>query len=68
MVKVDRIGAIFMANDIIITSCTKHVDVRHKYVNKYVEDGFIKIVFVKPAENDSSILTQNLSADLYEKF
>ena len=36
-------------------------------MNKYVEDGVVKIVFVKSAENDSNIFTKNLSADLHEK-
>ena len=38
-----------------------------KYVNEYAEDGILKIIFVKSADNDSDILTKNLSADLHEK-
>ena len=32
----------------------------------YIEDGVVKIVFVKCADNDSNVLTKNLSADLHE--
>ena len=46
---------------------TKHMDVRYKYVNEYVEDRAVKIIFVKSADNDSNILTKNLSAELHEK-
>ena len=46
MVKVDNVGAIFMASNITITCHTKHVDIRYKYVNEYVEDRVVKIVFV----------------------
>ena len=46
---------------------TKHVDIRYKYVNEYLEDGTVKIIFVKSAENDSDILTKNLSAELHNK-
>ena len=53
MVRVDNMGAIFMASNITTTSHTKHVDIRYKYVNKYVEDEVVKIVFVKSAENDN---------------
>ena len=67
MVRVDNIGAIFMANNIMTTSHTKHVDIQYKYVNEFVEDGIIKIIFVKSAENDSNILTKNLSTELHEK-
>ena len=67
MVKVDNICAIFMASSITTTCHTKHVDIQYKYVNEYVEDGAVKIVFVKSADNDSNILTKNLSAELHEK-
>ena len=67
MVRVDNIGAIFMANNIMTTSHTKHMDTRYKYVNEYVEDGIVKIIFVKSADNESDILTKNLSAELHEK-
>ena len=34
-------------------------------MNEYVKDGVVKIVFVKSADNDSDILTKNLSAELH---
>ena len=37
-------------------------------MNEYAEDGVVKIIFVKFADNDSEILTKNLSAELYEKY
>ena len=43
-------------------SCTKHVDIWYKYVNEYVEDGIVEIIFIKSADNDSDILTKYLSA------
>ena len=53
----------------ITTMChTKHVDIRYKYVNEYVEDRVVKIGFVQSAENDSNILTKNLSAKLHDKY
>ena len=67
MVRVDNVGAIFMASNIKTTSRTKHVDVWYKYVNEYVEDGIVKIIFVKSTYNDSDILTKNLSAELHKK-
>ena len=67
MVRVDNTGAIFMASNITTTCHTKHVDIRYKYVNEYVEDGVVMIAFVKSADNDSDILTKNLSAELHKK-
>ena len=57
-VRVDNAGTIFMASNITITCCAKHLDIQYKYVNEYVEDGVVKIVLVKSAENDSNILTK----------
>ena len=36
-------------------------------MNKYVEEGVVKIFFLKSAENDSYILIKNLSDELHEK-
>ena len=46
---------------------TKHVDIRMKYVNEYVEDGIIKIIFVQSGDNDSDIMTKNVNGDLLDK-
>ena len=66
MVRVDNIGAIFLASNNTTKSCAKHVDIRYKYMNEYVEDGVVKIIFVKFAENDSKFLTKKLSAEMHE--
>ena len=67
MVRVDKVGAIFMTSSITTTSHTKQMDFRYKYVNEYVEDGVVEIMFVKSADNGSNILTKNLSAKLCKK-
>ena len=51
MVRVDNVGTIFMTSNIITTSCTKHMDIRYKYFNEYVEDGEVEIAFVKSTDN-----------------
>ena len=58
MVRVDNVGAMFIASNITTACCTKYVDIRYKYVNKYVEDGVVKIVVVKFSDNNSNILTK----------
>ena len=35
---VDNVGAIFMEGNITTTCHTKHMDIRYKYINEYVED------------------------------
>ena len=56
MLRVVNIGAIFMASNFTTASHTKHVDIRNKYMNEYVDDGLVKIIFVWSTENDSNIL------------
>ena len=43
------------------------MDIRYKYVNEYVENRMVTIIFVKPVDNDRNILTKNLSAELHKK-
>ena len=57
---VDSAGTIFIVGNITAKNNSKHEGIRCKYVNKYVEYGKVKIVFVKLVENDSDILTKNL--------
>lgn len=67
IVRVDNVGAIFMSENLTTTSRTKHIDIRLKYVHEYVEDGVIKIIFVKSEDNDSDLLTKNLGSELHHK-
>ena len=60
-------GAVFMAKNITTTGRTKHVDKRTKYVNEYVEDGTVKIIFVKMEDNLADCLTKNLGSSLHAK-
>ena len=67
IVRVDNVGARFMSKNITTTGPTKHVDVRFKYVNEYVEEVIVKIMFVRLSKNDSDICTKNLGTNLYGK-
>ena len=49
------------------TSHTKHIDIRYKYMNEYVEDWKAEIVILKSAENNSKVLSKNLSEDMHKK-
>ena len=67
IVRVDNIGAIFMAENVAVSQRTKHVDVRYRFVQEFVMDGFLKIIFVRTGDNDADIFTKNLGGDLHEK-
>ncbi len=65
---VDNIGAIFMAENVTATPKSKHIDTRAKFVTQFVQDGFLKIVFVKTKENVSDIFTKNVLSKIHETF
>ena len=67
IVRVDNIGAIFMSENTSTSGRTKHVDIRYRYVNEMVLDGFLKIQFVKTKENVADIFTKNVSSETYRK-
>ena len=64
IVRVDNIRAIYIAENKSTTPRTKHIDIRTKFVNDYIDDGFIKIIFVKSEENDADIFTKNTTAEI----
>jgi hypothetical protein len=66
IVRVDNVGAIFMAENVTTTGRTKHVDIRYHYVREFVEDGFVKIIFVRTAENYADQFTKNVTGDIYD--
>ena len=46
-VRVDNVGAIFMSKSVTTSNRTNHVDTIYRFVNDFVEDGFVEIIFVK---------------------
>ena len=60
IVRCDNVGAIFMAENSSSGVRTRHVDTRYHFVREHVEDGFIKIVFVKSEENNADVFTKNI--------
>ena len=63
----DNVGAIYLACNEKISRRTKYIDTRTHFVRRYVEEGMIKIVFVRSEENDADIFTKNTSESTYNK-
>jgi hypothetical protein len=63
---VDNIGAIFISENASATSRTRHVGARYHFVREFVEEGFLKIIFVKTSQNKSDMFAKNVSGDLYQ--
>ena len=66
VVKVDNIGAIYMSeNDGLKKS--RHIDIRYHFIREYVDQGIVKIVFVKSEDNKVDPFTKNLKKDDMDK-
>jgi hypothetical protein len=67
LVKTDNVGAMFMAQNASSGVRTRHVDTRYHFVRENLEDGIIKIEFVKSVTNKSDIFTKNVTQEIYKK-
>ena len=67
IVRTDNIGAIFMAENASSGVRTRHIDTRYHFIREHLEDGFIKIIFVRTNDNDADIFTKNVNKETYEK-
>jgi hypothetical protein len=67
VVKTDNIGVIFISENASTGFCIRHVDTRYHLARGFIKDHFIKIEFVRSAENDSDLFTMNVNQELYEK-
>ena len=67
VVGVDNVGAIYLANNHTTSQRTKHIDIRHHFVRQYIEDGIIKIEFVRGEDNDADIFTKNTTGHIFVK-
>lgn len=52
-----------MTENVTATNRTKDVDTRYHYVREFVSEGFLKIIFIKSAENKSDMFTKSDNAE-----
>jgi hypothetical protein len=67
VVRVDNIGAIWMAENASAGSRTKHVELKYHFIRQYVEEGFIRIIFVRTDENISDVFTKNVTGEIQDR-
>ena len=66
-VNVDNVGAIYLSKSATTSNRTRHIDTRYHFVREYIDDGVLKVVFVKSEDNHADIMTKNLSIRLFDK-
>ena len=67
VVRVDNIGAIFMAENVMTSVRTRHVDMHYHFVREMIVDGFIQIIFVRMEDNDADMFTKNVNRETYDR-
>jgi hypothetical protein len=65
---IDTVGAIFMSENQTSSQRTRHMDCRWWFVSGLLEQGLIKIDFVKTKDNVSDIGTKNVNKETYDSF
>ncbi len=66
-VNVNNIGAVYLSKNATTGNRTKHFDTRYHFVREYIQDGTMKVVFVRSEENDADIFTKKLSGEVSAK-
>ena len=67
VVHCDNVGAIFLSYNAKISQRTKHIDTKYRYVGEWVEEGVVKVVFVRSENNLSDILTKNTPQEVFNR-
>ena len=67
VIRVDNVGAIYIANNHTMSQRTKHIDICAHFVQEFIADGILKIVFIRSEDNDADIFTKNTTEDLFIK-
>ena len=63
----NNVGAIYLANNAKTSGCTKHIDTQYQYVREFIEDGIVKVIFVRLGDNQTDPFTKNVSDQLYQE-
>jgi hypothetical protein len=66
LVKIDNVGAIYLSNNFSLGQITKHNDIRRHFVREFTEEGILKTVFVRTADNSADIYIKNTPEDIFE--
>ena len=64
----DNLGEIFLNYNTKNGYQTNHIDIWAHFVCLYVEDGIVKVIFVRSSENKADTFTKNLSGDILNKY
>ncbi len=67
IVRVDNMGAIFMAENASSSTRMRHIDIRWHFTRNLTKDKLVKIIFCVSADNKSDGMTKNVPQDIHER-
>jgi hypothetical protein len=67
IVNTDNVGAMFMVPNAPSSVRTCHIDTWYPIVTENLEEGSVKIEWVKSVKNESDIFTKNITQEIYKK-
>ena len=59
----DNQGSIFMADNLVTASRSKHINLQCHDIRDYVKEGLIEIFYVKGTKNPADMFTKNLGQE-----
>ncbi|UYV70601.1 hypothetical protein LAZ67_7003642 [Cordylochernes scorpioides] len=59
---IDNQGAMFLAENEVVSERSKHIDIRHFFIRDLIKDGKLSFVYVPTEENPANLFTKNLKA------
>jgi hypothetical protein len=67
LLKMDKKGAVDLANNWSVGGQTRHVDVQQCFLQELKETKIMDICLIKGSENDADVFTKNLDGPAFEK-
>ena len=67
VVRCDNVGAIFLGYNAKTSQRTKHIDIKAYFIREYVDQGIVKIIFVKSEDNFSDMWTKNTDQQTFRR-
>ena len=59
----DNQGSIFMADNAVTESCSKHIDLQWHGIRNYVKESIIEIFYIEGTKNPADMFTKNLGQE-----
>ena len=64
----DNQGSIFMADNPVMESHSKHIDLRWHGIRNYIKEGLIKIFYIEGTKNPADMFTNNLGQEALNNY